>query len=162
LAELNDHWQRYAAWLAANAVDAARTLLLGASAAPLDDFAGKAGLTLPDQFRALYKIHDGQPWDGLWVFPEGQWMPLGQIEEALGQVREPGLDWPDPWLPFIFDGGSSYLVVDCDTAAVHVAWFDDDPERVAGDVVEWLGSVADRAEAGRVTFDPKHGVTERG
>ena len=58
-------WTRYERWLSANAPDVLSSLNPPASDAALNALEQAIEAPLPQAYRELYRLHDGQPWDGL-------------------------------------------------------------------------------------------------
>ena len=113
-----------------------------------------------DKGRAVFALHNGQPWETGWVFPEGQWMPLDQVLEAYRQcLEDAGPLWERGWMPIIFDGGSSYVAHDqSGSGELRIVWFEDDEaEPLACGIAAWLAQLNRQAEQGDLRFDPERG-----
>jgi cell wall assembly regulator SMI1 len=114
LIERMDHW------LAANRPDYYAILQPGVSDADLAAFEAQFAVTLPAAFRALYRWRNGQdpmstaPLQGNRSFCtlEG----IARIKDLLDGMI--GYDFDDPrywrrgWVPFLHNGGGSYLCLD--------------------------------------------------
>lgn len=125
-------------WLARYLPPVAAALNPGATDAQLDHLASLVGAPLPDDYRALYKWHNGQrdvenlytgPWYGL-DFPsldqvEHEWKIWAQLaDEKWSELNEvvvsikPGVVKPlyanRGWIPFATDGGGNCLGIDLD------------------------------------------------
>jgi cell wall assembly regulator SMI1 len=129
-------------WMAGHLPEVAADLNPGATDAQLDRLSAKIGAPLPDDFRALYKWHNGQKGDKVYV---GPWYGLTFL--SLDRVLEQWKTWVkvidhslDPqsmnessisvkpgvvkrryanklWIPFADDGGGNHLGVDLDPGA---------------------------------------------
>ena len=111
---------RMAAWLATNRPDYYALLQPGATEAQLDALESRFAMKLPAAFRQLYRWRDGQDpmaFDSL----QGNrsFMTLDDIADAKAELDGcVGLDFEDPrywrrgWVPFLHNGGGSYLCLD--------------------------------------------------
>lgn len=138
---LKDQWSAYRRWLEQNAPDNAASLNPGATDEQLERLERETETSLTEAFREFYSLHDGQPWESGWVFPDGQWMPVEQVLQAWRQSKQAlGSDWQSGWIPFVFDGGASYLVSDQNRGGELIClWFEgDSPEVVATGIAAWL------------------------
>lgn len=154
---LQQEWADYRRWLDRNAPEQAASLAIGATAQQLADLERRTGVAVSEEFKAFYAIHDGQPWEAGWVFPEGQWMPLEQVLEAYGQcLRDAGPQWERGWIPIIFDGGSSYACQAQPGGELWVVWFEEaEPEFLASGIAEWLAQLNQGARQGTLRLDPE-------
>lgn len=82
----------------------------GVPDAELDQFETEFGRALPDEFRALYRWHDGV--DGPAPFPGlGSWLPLMSLVSACMTWQENWQFGFDPWwVPIAFDSDSAYAI----------------------------------------------------
>ncbi len=164
-------WTRYERWLAANAPDILSSLNPSASDAALNSLEQAIGAPLPQAYRELYRLHDGQPWNGLWVFPEGQWMPIEQaLEDYQRLTAGPDSDdfWPRGWVPMIYDGGSGYIAIVCPNApggengALYDLWFEGGERSQVADGIEvWLQHLLAKLDRGTIIFDPSTGLLDQ-
>ena len=69
-------WSRIEHWLAVNAPALANDLLPGAMGADFKAAEKALGKTLPDEFKALYRAHNGQRGMADGVFAEWRFLPL--------------------------------------------------------------------------------------
>lgn len=97
----------------------------GVEESNLDNLEKETGITLPEEFRMLYRSHNGES-EGLsgilagfgWMKLEavlGEWRGLQQsaysiVSDKPGQIREGAFQ--KGWIPFGDDGGGSFLVLD--------------------------------------------------
>jgi cell wall assembly regulator SMI1 len=107
-------------WLAAHRPDYYALLQPGATDVQLDAFEAKFSLRLPDAFRHLYRWRNGQ--DPKSFTP----LQLNRTFSALEDITDTkellddliGSDFDDPkywrrgWVPFLHNGGGSYLCLD--------------------------------------------------
>ncbi|WP_135230311.1 SMI1/KNR4 family protein [Deinococcus fonticola] len=131
--DLAEVLRRLDAWYARYVPAVHATLRPGVRDAELDAFEKRSGLTLPADFRALYRWHDGQNWSvggvlGLAFMPlnevEHDWKGWKDIAEEnasmnveiytvshpTGAIRE---QYASPgWIPFLSDGGGNFVGVD--------------------------------------------------
>jgi cell wall assembly regulator SMI1 len=107
-------------WLAAHRPDYYAHLQPGVSDPALDAFESRFSLRLPVAFRELYRWRNGQQLDYSKSL-EQNWMfcPLEEITDTKDMLDGMiGYDFEDPrywrrgWVPFLHNGGGSYLCVD--------------------------------------------------
>jgi cell wall assembly regulator SMI1 len=107
-------------WLAANRLDYYALLQPGASDAELNAFEAQFSLRLPAAFRHLYRWRNGQ--DAMSSAPLQMNRSFMRLED-IARVKNlldgmVGYDFDDPrywrrgWVPFLHNGGGSYLCVD--------------------------------------------------
>jgi cell wall assembly regulator SMI1 len=126
-------------WLTRHLPEVAADLNPGATDAQLDRLSAKIGAPLPDDFRALYKWHDGQkdqkvntgPWYGLTFLSLDrvldQWKSWASVidhssdPESMNESSvsvKPGvvkrLYANKLWIPFAYDWGGNHLGIDLD------------------------------------------------
>lgn len=112
--------QRLHAWLTAQRPAYLALLQPGVSDAQLDALEARWGLPLPPAFRAFYRWRNGQPnssstpLTGNWT-----WMSLQDLAETkqmlddmIGYDFDDPAYWRDGWIPFLDNGGGSYLCLD--------------------------------------------------
>jgi cell wall assembly regulator SMI1 len=111
---------RLEGWLITHRPDYYALLRPGASDAELDDFESRFALTLPAGFRQLYRWRNGQdPLSFASLQGNRSFMTLADIASAKAECDAMiGYDFEDPhwwrrgWVPFLHNGGGSYLCVD--------------------------------------------------
>jgi cell wall assembly regulator SMI1 len=140
-ADMKTIWDRIHVWLAANAPVVLESLRPGATDEAIRAAEEAMGVTLPDDVRACYRIHDGQQpvlvnvtyWPGLRAVPTflyaDPWLGLKEMVECwevlhslLGEFSEVSSsprgpirsDWWHPkWLPVTkYGGGGDYHCLD--------------------------------------------------
>lgn len=92
----------------------------GVTDAQLDAFSQRFGVPLPDGFRALYKWRDGQSPDcSDELHRNRMFCSLADIAESkeifgdmIGSDFETPEHWRQAWIPFLHNGGGSYLCID--------------------------------------------------
>ncbi|SEF29716.1 Cell wall assembly regulator SMI1 [Variovorax sp. NFACC28] len=159
---------RMDAWLAVRRPDYHALLQPGVDDGALDAFEAKFSLKLPEAFRALYRWRNGQPNSS---FDSLQGNRMFSALEDIADTKEMlddmiGFDFEDPatwrrgWVPFLSNGGGSYLCVDIDTQGggqpgqLVGFWKADEDRPVEHASVEaWLAELVASMEAGTVEFD---------
>lgn len=148
----------------------------GASAERLDTFETKIGAALPPDLRALWSIHAGQSeeQDGFVGAMDllGPEEALGERESLmmfLGFLREEPKSWAeagvskeevtsDAWLTIAARGYADSLVVNLLSGRVFTCEKDAPPfHLVAGSILEWIETYADRVERGEYTVEEGFG-----
>lgn len=107
-------------WLATHRSDYHAGLQPGVSEAELDAFEMQFSLKLPVVFRQLYGWRNGQDPQSFEALQFNRtWMTLADIAEVKGLMDGMiGHDFEDPrywrrgWVPFLSNGGGSYLCLD--------------------------------------------------
>src|SRR5262245_49372290 len=129
---MKDVWDRIHRWLGANAPEVLESLQPGASDAAIGQVEAALGVTLPEDVKAAYRIHDGQAGS----MPPGflycwEWLSLERMlstwkcgkdlldngtfsaevkSHPTGPIRD---DWWHPkWVPVTCDGGASHHCLD--------------------------------------------------
>jgi cell wall assembly regulator SMI1 len=150
-------------WLAAHRANYYARLQLGAEAAALDAFESRFALQLPAAFRELYQWRNGQDsmsYDALVM--NRSFMNLQDIADAkelLDDMIDSDFDdpryWRRGWVPFLHNGGGSYLCVDLraedgGTPGQLIGFWKADQDRPIEhpSVEAWLNSLADTMERG--------------
>ncbi|RTQ32158.1 benzoate transporter [Variovorax gossypii] len=159
---------RMDAWLAVRRPDYHALLQPGVDDGALDAFEAKFSLKLPEAFRALYRWRNGQPNSS---FDSLQGNRMFSALEDIADTKEMlddmiGFDFEDPatwrrgWVPFLSNGGGSYLCVDIDAEGGGLPgqlvgfWKADEDRPVEHASVEaWLAELVASMEAGTVEFD---------
>jgi cell wall assembly regulator SMI1 len=133
-----ESWSRITAWFSSNAPAVIADLNPPASDEDLARIETTLGVTLPDDFKALYRIHDGQRQDAFGVFFGLFFLSLTRLQQRWDTWRElleadpdlaAGQDVPRSstpvgtiklryistgWIPFSENGLSAHLGLDFD------------------------------------------------
>lgn len=107
-------------WLAANRPDYYALLQPGGSDADLDAFESRFAMKLPTAFRKLYRWRNGQdPMSYDAIQDNRSFCTLDDVAETKAMLDGMiGSDFEDPrywrrgWIPFLHNGGGSYLCLD--------------------------------------------------
>jgi cell wall assembly regulator SMI1 len=152
-------------WLAANRHDYYALLQPGATDAELDAFEARLSLKLPPAFRQLYRWRSGQdPMSSAALQGNRSFCGLEELASTKdlldGMI---GYDFDDPrywrrgWVPFLHNGGGSYLCLDLAAedgghpGQLIGFWKHDKDRPVEFPSVEaWLADLADSMEAGEL------------
>jgi cell wall assembly regulator SMI1 len=150
-------------WLSANRPDYYRLLRPGVSDAELDAFQTRFGLTLPDEFRRLYRWRGGQdPMSSKPLQGNRTFSTLAEVADTKEMMDGMiGFDFEDPtywrrgWVPFLHNGGGSHLCLDLlaeDGGEVGqlVAFWKADPDRPVEypSLKAWLADLVTSMEDG--------------
>lgn len=152
-------------WLAANRPDYYALLQPGATDPDLDAFEARFSLKLPTAFRAMYQWRSGQDemsFDSL----QGNrsFCTLTEVARTKDMLDGmSGSDFDDPkywrrgWVPFLHNGGGSYLCLDLAAedggrpGQLVGFWKADEDRPVEFPSVEaWLADLVESAEAGEL------------
>jgi cell wall assembly regulator SMI1 len=179
----SDPWPRLEAFLAAHLPRLRDDLAPGADEAALDALAHRTGLALPDDFRALYRGHDGQRgvapglFFGLRFLPTDEageeWHRWGSLLQGDPSLVETITVTAQPegavqavyatpeWLPFASDGAGNHLAVDLapgpdGTPGQVIAFGADEPVRrvLAPSARDFLAWCAHVCERGEAVVAP--------
>ena len=173
-----DYWTRIEAWLRTNAPDILQDLNPGATDADIASAEQALGLTLPEDMRTAYRLHNGSagasaPLMGDWYFlalqhMTARWRTMkeladkGTFEGNEVLARGPMKDdwWNARWLPVADNGAGDYRCADLDPgpggAPGQIVSFwhaDDRREVIAPSFSAWLEAFANDLEQGRYTVD---------
>lgn len=155
--------ERMDAWLAANRAGYHAALQSGVSDAQLDAFEAKFSLTLPEAFRALYRWRNGQPNSSFDSFQDNRMLSSLEdiadtkemLDDMIGSDFEDPATWRRGWVPFLSNGGGSYLCVDVDAQGGSqpgqlIAFWKADEDRPVehASVQAWLADLVASMEAG--------------
>jgi cell wall assembly regulator SMI1 len=185
--KIHSLWKRIERWFEANVPNIALALQAGATDEQIGAAERAMGVTLPEDVRASYRIHNGQRNDvqgaeyGFGILEAEDFLSLENMVEQwripTELLREGKFDgiivdsseevkpewWNSRWVPITFSGGNNYCI-DLDPAPggkvgqIIDVWFDA-PERgvIAGSFMEWLEDFADRLEAGEYVTSEDYG-----
>ena len=155
--------ERMDAWLSANRADYRALLQPGVDDAALDGFEAKFSLTLPAAFRALYRWRNGQPDSSFDSLQDNRMFSALEdiadtkemLDDMIGTDFEDPATWRRGWVPFLSNGGGSYLCVDVDAEGggqpgqLIAFWKADDDRPVEHASVDaWLTDLVASMEAG--------------
>ena len=112
--------ERMDAWLAANRADYRAALQPGVGDDELDAFEARFSLKLPEA--ALYRWRNGQPNSSFDSLQDNRMFSALEdiadtkemLDDMIGSDFEDPATWRRGWVPFLSNGGGSYLCVDID------------------------------------------------
>ena len=160
---MKDVWKRIHAWLVANVPEGYGHLRPGADAEAIRAAEKAMGLKLPADFKASYRIHDGQDIEPGLIGGEGWFLsPLQEVVKSWrhwsGATPKDGPRVPIAWIAtgdYVFlnlDPGSeepgSLMIQRRDHA---------DPDPLAPSFRAWLEDFADRLEDGEFAYSEEDG-----
>jgi cell wall assembly regulator SMI1 len=177
---MQEIWNRIEAWLDAHVPAGAGILQAGAAEEEIATTERHLGVSLPEEVRASFRLHDGQA--------EGPWLMWGSELLSLERVRQEwaawkGLadagafrnfrsdsdgrvagDWYHPgWIPLTHDGGGNHHCLDLHpgprgrAGQVIQLWHDDSPRPVvAPSYRAWLAAFADALDAGEYVYSDQY------
>lgn len=159
--ELTDLITRMDRWLSTNRADYYGELRPGAKPEELSAFESQFGLTLPPDFRELYRWRNGHGGSAS-LQDNRMFMPLDDITSTKDTLDGMiGTDFDDPkwwrksWIPFLANGGGDYLCLDLTAedggapGQLRAFWHDWDKRQVECPSLEaWLRSLVDSMEQG--------------
>ena len=156
-------WERLHTWLRANAPAGYGGLRAGADEVAVREAEEVMGLTLPDDVKASYRVHDGQGREPGLIGGEGwQSLPLRDVVKTWGRWSQADAGWaqrvPIAWnamSDYVFlnlvsgsEGSGTLMVQRADSA---------DPDRLALSFLAWLEDFADELEDGVFVYSEEHG-----
>lgn len=131
---IHDLWNRLETWLVANDPASLKTLQPGASEEEIEHTEGFLSVRFPDDFKASYRIHNGQEKFAQGLLHEREFLSLERIRddwkvwkdllddgeldgftgEPYGSIRDA---WWDPkWIPITHDGSGNHHCLDLNPA----------------------------------------------
>jgi cell wall assembly regulator SMI1 len=164
----DDLIQRLDRWLATNRPEYYALLQPGAPEAELDVLEAKFSVQLPAAFRKLYLWKNGQdPMSSDNFHKNRMFCALEDISSGKEEFDSMiGLDFEEPtywwrgWIPFLHNGGGSYLCVDMgvenggQVGQLIAFWKQDQDRPVEYPSVEaWLTELVESMEAGEYEWD---------
>ena len=150
-------------WLIANRLDYLARLQPGVTDAQLDAFEAQFAVELPTAFRELYRWRNGQEGDCSEPFHMSyMFCPLSDVLDTkamldgmIGTDFEREGWWRRGWVPFLSNGGGSYLCLDLAaeddglTGQLVAFWKADEDRPVEFPSLEaWLGGLVASMEGG--------------
>ncbi|THG82314.1 molybdenum cofactor biosynthesis protein MoeA [Pseudomonas sp. A-1] len=168
---MKQQWERLEAWLKANNPALLADLNPPATDAEIRELEQKLGVTLPADFVACLKVHNGQRGEADWLFDGLEfmssrkilrrwsiWLDLlesGDFSDCESRPSSGVRDawWSAKWIPFTYNGSGDHLCLDLDPAAggkygqIIEVWHDQ-PERTlqAPGFREWFSAYVDCLE----------------
>lgn len=188
---MRDIWNRIESWLAINAPKLLNNLRPGAIDAQIQEIEELLGVQFPEDFKASYRIHDGQVFDAPNFFDNWEFLSLKRIideynfwkelwnEGKLGDGREEcrgnadgaikiNYHWNPKWIPITNNstGDNECLDLDPDEngtfGQVIIMWHNDpDMSVIANSFRAWLEQFTDDLEAGNFIYYQEDGCLER-
>ncbi len=179
---MREGWTRIEFWLATNAPEILHTLQAGASDEEIASMEVLLGVTLPEDMKESYRIHNGQVSEserlmGYWEllsldrirFEWSCWKELLDNGAFDGQKSAPDAhradDWWNPnWMPLAWNGSGDNQCLDmAPTPSGHIGqiitMLHDSPARtlLAPSFREWLIEFADGLESGQFIYSKESG-----
>ncbi|GJM32146.1 MAG: cell wall assembly protein [Saprospiraceae bacterium] len=170
-------FNRFKVWLEANCSSLLEDLGEGASEKDFKHLENLIGATLPEDFKAIYRVHNGQVYGEAGLLDSQEWLSLEAIEEEWknwkGQhdegafkdkkpVADPEVkpDWWNPlWIPFTYDGGGNHYCIDLDPTSdgtrgqVITLWEEGEERMVLADSFSaWWDEYVGELEAGEYVY----------
>lgn len=184
---MQNPWQRIETWFETHAPEVLTGLNPPATEQDITAAEAVLGVRFPDEFRALYLVHDGQSPDAPWMMLGWEWLPLKSIcgeskvwNDLLAGHSFDGAendsdgtivrkDWWHPhWIPFTYSGGGDHHCLDLApgpegaVGQVMVMWHDDGQRPVlASSFDAFLASYAAQLEAGEYVYSSEDKVLLR-
>jgi cell wall assembly regulator SMI1 len=180
---MEETWRRIEAWLAEHVTDGSVTLNPGATEEAIQKAETTMGMRLPEDLRASYLRHNGQPYDANGLLEGYLFQPLEQVvadwkvwKERTEEGAFEGLDgdpepfiqgdwWNVKWIPVAANGGGDHICVDMAPAhggyygQVIAMWHDWERRAyIAGGFQEWLQRIADGLESSAYVYVEDKGI----
>lgn len=183
---MEEIWLRIESWMQVNAPRVLKSLQSGASETRIIEFEDFLSITLPEDIRCSYKIHNGQSRNGGGLIYGREFLSLQRIKDEWEVWKEllddgvfndedgkdqgsnpvPGIRnlwWSENWIPLTDDGSGNHDCIDLDPAEggtvgqIITMWHDDaDRSIIAPSFAEWLKQYADGLESGQLFFSRKY------
>ena len=156
-------WSDFERWLSENCAEFDGVLNAGATPEQLEAVESQLGIKLPDDFKSLYRIHDGQAEGSPGLFDGMEFLSLSGMlfehkrlsefvaSEGIGKIdfgitADRGISpvyWKKSWVPFIRHDCGNYYCVDLDPTC----------EGVSGQIIGMWLMPPERSLLGRSTGD---------
>ncbi len=166
---MKQQWERLEAWLKANNPALLADLNHPATDAEIRELEQKLGVTLPADFVACLKVHNGQKGGADWLFSGSEFLSSRRILDEWviwkdlldggdfdGAEAESGAGiqpvwWSPKWIPFTYNGAGDQLCLDLDPATggrsgqVITLWHDDGARKKKADsFAQWFAEFVDK------------------
>lgn len=188
--DMQEIWTRIEIWLQANAPEIFDAIQVGASDAQIEELAEVLSVDLPEDFKSLYRICNGQLDYSYGAIEGRELLSLDRIKEEwivwkelidCGDFKdENGKDQgcdPDPgiqnvwmsekWIPLTWDGAGNHYCLDLDPAeggtfGQIITMCHDAPYReiIAPSLRDWLTQYAAGLESGKFILSEEYGIIE--
>lgn len=185
--DMKETWNRLEAWLNEHAESISKALNTGATSLQIELLEKKIGKTLPEDFIAFYKIHNGQNdrslglYDGEIVLSIdriiGEWSVWDELLQSgdfatYTSSPESGIknNWWNPyWIPITSDGNGNHYCLDLDPSSngkygqVIRMWHDDPMrELLAHSFTDWINAYISDLENGLYVYsEDAGGIVEK-
>ena len=179
-------WDRLEEWLARNAPDARADLRPGASPQEMKSIEDLVGAKLPDAFREVYAVHDGQVGVGPPALINWTLLPAKSIKSewslmrdlnARGALSAPAIAegpvravwWDVNWIPVAGNGSGDFQCLDLDPPDAGrrgqiITFSHTDGRRVvaADSLINWIEACAVEFESGAYHLKDGEWVSDKG
>ncbi len=179
---MKDIWEKIENWLAINAQNVLSSLADGATDEEIANAEKILGITFPEDFKASYKIHNGQKdnynlgftygWHFLSlenIISEWQvWVDMGEFNNPYSKPKK-GIknNWfNQKWIPVTSNGNSDHHCLDLDPdkdgkyGQIILLWHDDALRSLqAENFTEFLSYFSDSLECGGYRVDEEYGLS---
>jgi cell wall assembly regulator SMI1 len=175
-------WQRLETWLGIHAPDILTDLQPGATEAEIQQTEAILGVQFPEDFKAVYRCHNGQGNAGDWLLDGREFLSLERIQEEW-QVWKELLDcgdfddsigeptkgirtdwWHAKWIPVTYDGAGNHDCLDLapaegGTMGQIIEFWHDDPYRkvLAESYGTWFTAFVLACESGQYVYSEEYG-----
>ena len=184
---MQDLWTRFETWLEVNAPMVLETLQPGATEEQFAQVEKMLSIELPEDFKAVYRIHNGQINDNEGFLYGREMLSLERIQnewkvwkelldtgEFDGIKSEPTTTirddwWNARWIPITWDGAGNHHCLDLDPTTENamgqiIDFWHDDPTRSveAGSFGSWISDYLEKCEAGKYVYSESYaGIVSR-
>jgi cell wall assembly regulator SMI1 len=175
-------WTRFEAWLSENWPEGLASLNPPATNEQIAHLQEALGVTLPDDYVACLKIHNGQNTNVGGLFDGSEFLSNDEIlaqwavwkdlldggefadieSEPANGVRNDW--WNASWIPFTHNGGGDHLCLDLapdasgSSGQVITMWHDSaERELLAPSFGSWFNSYTKRVFSGDIVYSPEYG-----
>ena len=179
---IQKQWAKLETWLEKNAQEIHQGLNIGATQEELNSFSTKTGLTLTEEFRSFYSIHNGQNEESPWIFDATEFLSLerifdewtiwkdllegGDFDDTEG-FPDQGIKnswWNKHWIPFTYNGSGDHLCIDLDPTSdgsvgqIIQMWHDEDTRSLEGSsLTEWFTNFVTKVSHDNYVFSDEYG-----
>ncbi|MCE1184953.1 MAG: SMI1/KNR4 family protein [Rhodocyclales bacterium] len=179
---MQELWEHFETWLRNHWPEGLKALNPPASAQDIEALEQALGLTLPQDFVACLRLHNGQDSTAGGLFDGAEflsthailgqwkiWKDLLDSGDFAGISSEPAAgirnDWWNPkWIPFTHNGGGDHLCLDLaptpegQSGQIITMWHDmGNRERLAESFQAWLAHYIQDVQAGRYVYSDDFG-----
>jgi len=177
---MNEEFDKFKQWLSLNYSDGLLDLNPPATDAQIEELTSTLGLTLPEDFTDVLRIHNGQKGKSAWLFDSQEFLSTHRIIEEFNiwknllnselkgklSTADEGVknDWYNlNWIPFTSDGCGNHYCLDLSPSPtgkkgqVITLWYESsEREIVSGSFTQWFEEYVKELFSGELIYSKEY------